>query len=84
VLAGFLNSPSMLAIFPIQDWLAADKSLRRTRRDAERINQPANPNHHWCFRLHIPLEKLISDEGLPLVYEIRTMISDSGRLLKTD
>ncbi len=84
ILSGFLDSPSMLAIFPIQDWLAADKSLRRTERDAERINQPANPNHHWCFRLHIPLEKLISNEGLPLVSEIRTMISDSGRLLKTD
>lgn len=54
----FLASPSILAIFPIQDWLALDECLRRAERNEERINQPADPNHHWCYRLHFDLAKL--------------------------
>ena len=55
----FLDSPSMLAIFPLQDWVAMDPQLRRPDRMAERINEPANPHHHWRFRLHFDLHELM-------------------------
>ncbi|MCQ2182774.1 MAG: 4-alpha-glucanotransferase [Bacteroidales bacterium] len=54
----FLCSPSMLAIFPIQDWIALDEDFRRPDREEERINEPADPHHHWRFRLHFNMEEL--------------------------
>ena len=73
----FLNSPSMLAIFPIQDWLALDKGLRRPERNEERINEPANPDHKWRFRLHIDLSKL--QDASSLNAEIYGLLKDSRR-----
>ena len=52
-------SGSMLAILPLQDWLAIDESLRLADPDAERINIPANPNHYWRYRMHITVEELL-------------------------
>ena len=60
MLQEFLASPSMLAIFPLQDWLALDKDLRRADKNEERINQPADPHHHWRYRVHFNLEELSS------------------------
>ncbi|MDE7334821.1 MAG: 4-alpha-glucanotransferase [Muribaculaceae bacterium] len=54
------KSPAMLAIFPIQDWLAASGELRRAQAAEEQINIPADPNHYWRYRLHIPLEKMLN------------------------
>ncbi len=53
-----LSSPSMLAIIPLQDYLATDSSVRRKDYKAEQINNPADPHHYWCYRMHIPLENL--------------------------
>ncbi len=53
------QSPAMLAIFPIQDWLAASETLRRTDAAEEQINIPADPNHYWRYRLHITLEQML-------------------------
>ena len=64
MLQDFLNSPSMLAIFPLQDWVALDKDFRRPDKNEERINQPADPHHHWRFRLHFNLEDLGARTGL--------------------
>lgn len=73
----FLNSPSMLAIFPLQDWIALDGRLRRKERDEERINQPADPDHHWKFRIHICLETLADSTDLNT--SVCGMLKDSGR-----
>jgi 4-alpha-glucanotransferase len=73
----FLASPSMLAIFPLQDWIALDSSLRRPERNEERINQPADPHHHWRFRLHINLDRLA--EASSLNAAICGLLKDSGR-----
>ena len=78
VLRQFLDSPSMLAIFPIQDWIALDGSLRRQCREEERINEPADPAHHWRFRLHIDMEDLYEAAGLREL--IRSMVHSSGRV----
>lgn len=60
MLQEFLVSPSMLAIFPLQDWIALDEELRRADRDEERINEPADPHHHWRYRIHFDLNRLAS------------------------
>ena len=62
LLAEVLDYPSMLAIFPIQDWLALSADLRKPDRD-ERINEPADPHHHWRWRLHLDLSAFTTAEG---------------------
>ncbi len=58
VVCQHLASPAMWSIFQLQDLLGMDGELRRADAEAERINVPAIPNHHWRYRLHLPLEKL--------------------------
>lgn len=58
IICDHLGSASMLAIFPLQDWLSVDGRLRRPDFRSERINQPADPGHHWCFRIHFDVERL--------------------------
>lgn len=45
--------------------------------DEERINDPANPHHHWKYRMPVTLESLIEDTYNNL--SIKKMIEDSGR-----
>ena len=77
ILSGILASDSILAILPLQDWLALSAKLRNSDPKAERINQPADPNHHWRWRLHIPLEEMSADA--PLSTEVCSLIKDSNR-----
>lgn len=58
------ESPAMLAIIPLQDWLAADASMRRPIAAEEQINIPAIANHYWRYRMHLPLEKMLESEFL--------------------
>ena len=62
ILLGHMRSRSMLAILPLQDWLAVDESLRIADPAAERINIPADANHYWRYRMHLTLEELLSAE----------------------
>lgn len=63
VISAHLASDSMLAIFPLQDWLAMSADLRAPDPDAERINVPANPDNYWRYRMHLNLEDMLkSDE----------------------
>lgn len=77
IIGAHLASMSMLAIFPLQDWLAIDGSLRAPDPAAERINVPANPDNYWRYRMHIGLEQL--NEERHLIGVIRSMILNSGR-----
>ena len=73
-----LESPSMLAIFPIQDWLSIDKDLRyQGDPHFERINVPAESRHYWRYRMHISLEKLLTDDLF--AGKIRSLVRNSGR-----
>ena len=54
-----LDSPSILCIIPLQDWLSFDGDLRRKMPSEEQINEPANPNHYWRYRMHISIEELM-------------------------
>ena len=77
VILQHLHSPSMWCVFPIQDLLGMDEKLRLADPHAERINQPANPNHYWRYRLHVSLEELLEHKDFNEM--LRKMISDSGR-----
>lgn len=72
-----LASPSMLCINPIQDWLSADRNLRRNDPREEQINDPANPKHYWRYRLHLSLDQLLEADSFNEA--LRKRIADSGR-----
>jgi 4-alpha-glucanotransferase len=72
-----LYSPAMWSIFQLQDWLGSDEKLRRQNPDEERINQPANPNHFWKYRMHITLEDLLKADEFN--EEVKTNVAASGR-----
>ncbi|MCH5173059.1 MAG: 4-alpha-glucanotransferase [Bacteroidales bacterium] len=72
-----LDSAPMLAIFPLQDWLALDGRLRRSEYGAERINLPSEPNHHWCYRMHIGVEQVRDASSLKV--EVAGMLKDTRR-----
>lgn len=61
-----LQSPSMLVILPLQDWLATadDTALHREDPAAEQINDPADPHNPWNYRMHITLQQLNEATGL--------------------
>lgn len=72
-----LYSPAMWSIFQIQDLLGMNEKLRRESPYEERINQPADPNHYWRYRMHISLEDLIKQKDFNK--DLKTIITDSGR-----
>ena len=72
-----LDSVSMLAVFPLQDWLAMDESLRAPDPRAERINDPADPDNKWCWRMHLTTTQLLESAGF--CTRVAGMIKDCGR-----
>ncbi len=72
-----LESPSMWAVFPLQDLVGIDADLRRKDAAEEQINQPSNPQHYWRFRFHIPIEKLLEETDFNS--KIEQMVSSVGR-----
>jgi 4-alpha-glucanotransferase len=79
IIESHLKSPSMLAILPLQDWLSMFENLRYQNPHEERINYPANPKHYWRYRMHLTLEKLLSDESFKSALE--KMVKSSGRAI---
>ncbi len=78
IIRDHLKSPAMLAILPLQDWLAIDAGVRYQGDPAdERINIPANPRHYWRWRMHKTVEQLLTEKTLSEC--IKTMICDAGR-----
>ncbi|MBD8389892.1 4-alpha-glucanotransferase [Dysgonomonas sp. BGC7] len=77
ILMNHLNSPSMLVILPLQDWLSVDDKLKRSVAEEERINIPAISQHYWRYRMHITLEELIASAEFN--ENVRNMIKSSDR-----
>lgn len=71
-----LQSKSMFAILPIQDWLALKPKLCNDDPATERVNDPSISPFYWRFRMKVPLEVLINDDLTP---ELRKLIRDCGR-----
>jgi 4-alpha-glucanotransferase len=78
IISDHLKAPSMLAIIPIQDWMAVSDTLRREDCKAERINVPADTTHYWRYRMHVTIEDLLKADGLN--GEITSLLTLSGRI----
>ena len=63
IITQHLSSPSMWAIFPLQDLLACDESLRHPNPTEEQINNPADRYHYWKYRMHLRVEDLINNHS---------------------
>ncbi|MEG1644505.1 MAG: 4-alpha-glucanotransferase [Alistipes sp.] len=77
MIAQHLASPSMWAIFPFQDLLAMDGSLRRQNPLEERINDPAVSQNNWCYRIHLTMEQLLTASSFN--EKLRVLIQENGR-----
>lgn len=73
-----LFNEAMLAIFPIQEFLATDHELATQNMDEERINNPAVFPHYWRYRMHLNLEELLNHENFN--QKIAHWIADSNRI----
>jgi len=73
-----LYNNAMLAIFPIQEFLATDNKLKNPNMDEERINQPAVFPHYWRYRMHLNIEELVAEADFNR--KIAYWISDSNRI----
>lgn len=72
-----LDSNAMWIILPWQDWMAVEAKLCLEHPFAERINVPSNPRNFWCYRMHIPLEKLLKENKFN--DKLKEMIEKAGR-----
>ena len=72
-----LYSPAMWSIFQLQDMLGMNENLRRKNAQKERINDPANPNNYWRYRMHISLEDLLREKEFN--EELKGYVEHSGR-----
>ena len=61
----------------MQDLLGMHATLRRENPSEERINNPANPEHYWNYRMHINLETLLKETAFN--EELKTNVKASGR-----
>jgi 4-alpha-glucanotransferase len=77
IVARHLASPSMLAVLPLQDWLSLSEELRSDDIERERINVPSNPHHYWRYRMHLPLEELLSADAYN--DKVHKLVADSKR-----
>ena len=77
VLVQHLYSPAMWAIFPVQDIIGIDETLRRKDPKVERINDPSNPDNLWKYRMHLNIEELISENAFNR--RIKDHVTFSGR-----
>ncbi len=72
-----MESSSMWVIIPIQDYIAMDGDFRWDQTQREQINIPANPHHHWCYKMYQSIEELIERNYLNDM--ISDIIKESGR-----
>lgn len=72
-----LHSPAMWTIFPLQDLIALDGSLRWDQTDKERINVPSDPENKWQYRMIISLEELTGSAEFN--HTIRDLLHRAGR-----
>ena len=72
-----LWSPAMWSVFQLQDLFAMRKELRIENPREERINVPGDSKHFWKFRMHVPIEELLSNDEFNA--ELDSYIKMSGR-----
>lgn len=82
-----LGASSMLVILPIQDYIAMNGAMRWDQTWREQINDPANPDNHWCYRMKQDLEEIIENtefnETLRELVKIRCEKSNNNKSIET-
>jgi 4-alpha-glucanotransferase len=78
IIAQHLHSPSMWAIFPLQDFFGLQWDLRVSDANDEKINEPSNPKHYWRYRMHVSVEDLMKHHEW--INRLKNMVAASGRL----
>jgi 4-alpha-glucanotransferase len=73
-----MQSPAMWSVFLLQDLMSITEVTRRIIPAEERINNPADPNHYWNYRMHVTLEFLMNQSELNTA--IHTLIKSSARV----
>lgn len=80
IVGNHLNSPSILCINPLQDYAGMIDQMPHLLPHEEKINDPANPNHEWKYRILFAIDKL--SENTPQLEElVRGMVVASGRVV---
>ena len=77
VVTQHLASPSMLCLIAFQDLIAIDGALRWPRPEDEQINDPANANQYWQYRMHLTIEQLVGATAFN--EKLRGLVKASGR-----
>ena len=77
IISNHLKTQAMLVIIPLQDWFAMDDTIKRSDIESERINVPAESRHYWRYRMHIPLEQLLTADAFN--QKIVKLIDEAGR-----
>ncbi|GBG70561.1 hypothetical protein CBR_g6687 [Chara braunii] len=72
-----LDSPSIWAVFPIQDLMALREEYARRPAQEETVNNPRNNRHYWKYRVHVTMDTLLEDHSL--VTQLQDMILTSKR-----
>ena len=72
-----LYSPAMWSVFQLQDLMGMNADIRRENPNEERINNPAEAEHYWNYRMHINLEDLLNENNF--TEELKACITESGR-----
>lgn len=72
-----LYSPAMWSVFQLQDLMGMNADIRRENPNQERINNPAEAEHYWNYRMHINLEDLLNENNF--TEELKAYITESGR-----
>ncbi|MBQ1618714.1 MAG: 4-alpha-glucanotransferase [Bacteroidales bacterium] len=77
ILQDNLDSVSMLAIFPLQDWMSIDGRLRHGNPADEQVNHPEDPDNKWRWRMHLTLRQLLDEAAFTT--KVATLVKDSNR-----
>ena len=72
-----MNSSSQWVILPIQDYIAMDGDFRWDNTWGEQINEPADSQWKWKYRMHQSVEALLGNKKLTLT--LKNMIKKYSR-----
>ena len=72
-----LESPAIWSIFLLPDILSVNGKIRRPNPGEERINDPADKDQVWNYRMHITLEELLLQNDFNDA--IKKAVKESGR-----
>merc|ERR1712224_421077 len=78
IVQNHLNSPSMWAVFTVQDLFGMFPDYRVSDPKSETINIPAIRYHYWRYRIQVNLEELIENDDVNTA--LRGMLEQSKRI----